>query len=87
MVLSQKKTSLETCRLVTHLHQKKGKSIRKIAYLLKLSNSTIFDIIKHYKKQNRVQNKRRPGRPSKLSDGMKHFILRKIKKNPRLSVP
>ena len=40
----------------------------------------MFHNVKHYKKQNRIENKTGPGKLTKSSDKTKRFILRNIKK-------
>lgn len=87
MNAKRKETSPEIRKLVINLHMERGKSIRKTAETVNLSHSTVFNIIKRYKKNNMIQDKRRPGRPSKLSNGIKRIIVRNIKKNPRKSAP
>lgn len=80
MTAKRKETSPEIRKLVIDLHLERGKSIRETAKIVNLSHSTIFNIIKRYKKHHMIQNKRRPGRTSKLSNGIKRIIVRIIKK-------
>lgn len=87
MNAKRKETSPEIRKLVINLYIERGKSIRKTAETVNLSHSTVFNIIKRYKKNHMIQDKRRLGRPSKLSNGIKRIIVRNIKKNPRKSAP
>ncbi|GBN87099.1 hypothetical protein AVEN_253141-1 [Araneus ventricosus] len=66
-------------------HFKDGKSIRTIGKLVKLSHSTLFDIIKRWKLRGTVENALKSGAPHKITSRNRSFIMHKIKKNPRLS--
>ena len=66
-------------------HRSNGKSIRNIAKLVNLSNFTLQYVIKLFKEENRIENKVKGG-PTKLTQHDKRFIIRKIMKNPCLSV-
>lgn len=79
-------TSLETRQLVI-FNYSKGMSGDKIASTLNLSRSTVYDIISRFNKENRIESIRQPGRPEKLSLTDKRYIIRSIKKNPKLSAP
>ncbi|GFT25613.1 uncharacterized protein TNCV_1965311 [Trichonephila clavipes] len=44
-------------------HWKEGELVRCMGKILKLSKSTVFNVIDSFKKTNSVENKRRSGRP------------------------
>ncbi|KFM57292.1 hypothetical protein X975_11472, partial [Stegodyphus mimosarum] len=62
MNAKRKETLPEIRKLVINLHIERGKSIRETAETVNLSHSTVFNIIKRYKKNHMIQDKRRPGR-------------------------
>ena len=70
MAPSGKQKSSETSWFVIDLHTIKGKSIKQFGMLLNLSHSPVFDIIKRYKKQDRIESIKGPERPFKLTYGM-----------------
>ncbi|GFW91858.1 uncharacterized protein TNCV_4080181 [Trichonephila clavipes] len=71
--------------------QKEGKSFREIGKILKLSFTTVGYIVKKYLETGRVENKPRPGGPSKLTSRAKRMIVsaglkaRTPKKKPYIS--
>lgn len=78
--------SLEVRKLVI-FHRNKGKTYRKIGEILKLSFSTVRNIINRHLYEDRVENAARSGRPKVLGATEKKFILREIRTNPRISAP
>ena len=66
-------------------HQSCGKSIQNITKLVNLSHFIVQHMIKHFKEENRIENKVRKGRPRMLTKRHERFIIRKFVKNPRLS--
>lgn len=81
-----RQTTVAERELILHHHQK-GKSYSQIAEIINRSRSTVQYIIKRYKDENRVESKRRIRRNKKLSIADERWIVRKIKNNPKLSVP
>ncbi|GBL77039.1 hypothetical protein AVEN_12690-1 [Araneus ventricosus] len=66
-------------------HFRDGKSIRTIGTLVKVSQSTVFAIIKRWKIGGTVENAWKSGTSHKLTPRNRSFIMHKIKKTPRLS--
>ncbi|GBL99125.1 hypothetical protein AVEN_64120-1 [Araneus ventricosus] len=66
-------------------HWKNGKSICCIGQILKLSKSTVFNIIRRFKKTNNVEKKQRSGRPRTFSEREERWIMRQVHINPRTS--
>lgn len=81
-----KNTSFEIRQLVIFKHAKNF-SVREIADELNLPKSTVYDIIKRFKREDRIESIPQAGQPEKLSDADKRFILRQVSKNPKLSAP
>ncbi|GFV20502.1 paired domain-containing protein [Trichonephila clavipes] len=69
---------------ITELH-KEEKSFREIGKILKLSFTTIGYIVKKYLETGSVNNKSRPGGPSKLTSRAKRMILRSATNKPLTS--
>ena len=61
MVRSGKQIKNSTQKLII-LHHGSGKSIRNITKLVNLSHSTVQYVLKHFKEENRIENKFRKGR-------------------------
>ncbi|GFY56487.1 transposable element Tc1 transposase [Trichonephila inaurata madagascariensis] len=78
-----KDTSLELRNLIVKLKGEK-KSYSEIA---KKPLSTVQTIYRNYVMRGNVLNKSRCGRPRKLSDRDARAIVRKVKKNPKISAP
>lgn len=81
-----KETSLELRNLVVKLKCEK-KSYAEIAKIVKKSRSTVQTIYRNFVKRGNVLSKSRCGRPRKLDDREARAILRKVKKNPKISAP
>ncbi|GBL94256.1 hypothetical protein AVEN_16783-1 [Araneus ventricosus] len=62
---------------------KNGKSVSCIGQILKFSKSTVFNIVRRFKKENSVGNKQRSGRPRKFSEREERRIVRQVRINPR----
>jgi transposase len=80
----QKELSLHTRSQIVTLRQQ-GWSFREIASHLKVNPSTCFYICKKYKIQGTVSNKRRSGRPTKLTNQLAEGIISEIEKNPAIT--
>lgn len=74
-------TSVEERNIIIRLYQQ-GNSLREIGSTVSRSHSTIQYIINKYKKTGSVANQHRSGRPTKVSERDKRFILNQIKKDP-----
>lgn len=61
------------------------KSYRQIAAMLNLRKSTVGDIIKMFKQEDRIESIPQKGQPRKLDISDQRKIIRKIKVNPSLS--
>ncbi|GFY18511.1 paired domain-containing protein [Trichonephila clavipes] len=70
-----KEISLDIRKHITEL-RKEGKSFREIGKILKLSFTTVGYIVKKYLETGSVENKPRPGGPSKLTSRAKRMIVR-----------
>ncbi|GFY50539.1 transposable element Tc1 transposase [Trichonephila inaurata madagascariensis] len=81
-----KETSLELQNLIVKLKDEK-KSYSEIAKIVKKPRSTVQTICRNYVMRGNVLNKSRCGRPHKLSDRDARAIVRKVKKNPKISAP
>ncbi|GBM70086.1 hypothetical protein AVEN_131233-1 [Araneus ventricosus] len=64
---------------------KNGKSVHCIGQILKLSKSTVFNIIRRFKKTNNVENKPRSGRQRTFIEHEERLIVRQVHINPRTS--
>jgi len=64
-----------------------GFTIRSIANAVKVPRSTVNDIISRYKKTANIENATGRGRKSIFTNNEKKLIIRKVKKNPRISAP
>ena len=76
-----KNTSFEIRQIVIFKHSK-NISVRKIASSLNLPKSTVHDIIRRFRQEDRIESIPQRGQPEKLSEQDKRFILRKVAKNP-----
>ncbi|GFV57190.1 paired domain-containing protein [Trichonephila clavipes] len=76
-----KEISLDIRKLITELH-KEEKSFREIGKFLKLSFTTVGYIVKKYLEIGSVENKLRPGGPSKLTSRAKRMIVRSATNKP-----
>lgn len=81
-----KNTSFDLIQLVI-FHHVQGKSVRNISQLLNIKKSTVNDCIQRYKKDNRISLKGSTGRPRTLNIHEERRVIRKIKKDPKLSAP
>ncbi|GFY72659.1 transposable element Tc1 transposase [Trichonephila inaurata madagascariensis] len=81
-----KETSLELRNLIVKL-KGENKSYSEIAKTVKKPQSTVQTIYRNYVMRGNVLNKSRCGRPHKLSDRDARAIVRKVKKNPKISAP
>ncbi|GFX16871.1 paired domain-containing protein [Trichonephila clavipes] len=85
MALKTKEISLDMRKHITELH-KEGKSFRKIGkMMLKLSFTTVGYIVKKYLEIGSVENKPRPGGPSKLTSRAERMIVRSATNKPMTS--
>lgn len=60
-------------RKIVILNYLDGKSQREIANIVKKSKSTVHDIIKRYKEENRISNKQHSGAKKSLQPEKKSF--------------
>lgn len=81
-----KNTTFDVRQLVI-FHHANGKSYNEIRKLVNLSKSTVGDIVRRYKNEDRIESKLQTGRPKKLSAREEKQIVRKVVKNPRISAP
>ncbi|XP_015602859.1 uncharacterized protein LOC107271405, partial [Cephus cinctus] len=79
-------TSFDIRKLVIY-HNAKGKSYKEIAALLNISKSTVGDIVKRFKCEDRIDSIPQKDQPKKLDVRDERKLLRKIKKDPTLSAP
>lgn len=82
----KKETSWEARQLVIW-HSAKGKTQQAIADSLHMKRSTVRDILLRFNKEQRIENIPRTGRPRKLTPREERNIVRKVKKNPKVSAP
>lgn len=81
-----KYTSSERIQLVIW-NRDKGKSVSEICSILNMKRRTVYDILRRYKEENRIDLNHSPGRPKILSQDEERSIVSKVQKNPRLSAP
>lgn len=74
-------------RQLVIFHNAKGKSYRKIAAMLNISKSTVADIVRRFKREDRIDSIPQKGQPKKLDARDKRKLIRKIKKDLTLSAP
>lgn len=86
MEIQRKETSLDVREIVIRLHSK-GKSYSEIAKIVSRSRTTVASIVQRCKKEGRVANGRRTGRPPILSATDRRALLRNARSNPRKSAP
>ncbi|GFV22304.1 paired domain-containing protein [Trichonephila clavipes] len=84
MAPKTKQISLDMRKHITELH-KEGKYFREIGKILKLSFSFVDYIVKKYLETVSVENKPRPGGPSKLTSRAKRMIVRSATNKPMTS--
>ncbi|GFS89037.1 paired domain-containing protein [Trichonephila clavipes] len=84
MAPKTKEISLDIRKHITELH-KEVKSFREIGKILKLSFTTVGYIVKKYLETGSVENKPRPGGPSKLTSRAKRMIVRSATNKPMTS--
>ncbi|GFS51573.1 paired domain-containing protein [Trichonephila clavipes] len=84
MAPKTKEFSLDMRKHITELH-KEGKSLREIGNILKLSFTTVGYIVKKYLETGSVENKPRPGGPSKLTSRSKRMTVRSATNKPMTS--
>lgn len=68
-------------------HHNEGKSIRKVAELIDRSPATVQKILKKYEIFGTLDNMARSGRPRTFTEQESRLIIRKVKKNPKISAP
>lgn len=81
-----KNTSIDLRKLVIS-HYKEGKSFREIGEIVKRSHSTVQCIIKRFREENRVVDMPKMGPKKLLNAHDERWILRQVKKNPKISAP
>lgn len=85
--MAQRRESSFNERQLVIFHYQKGTVHRKIAEMLNMKRSTVGDIIRRYKNENRIDSNPRPG-PKKIFEPREvHIIVQKIENNPKLSAP
>jgi transposase len=86
MAQKRKETSFDIRQLVV-FRNAKGQSERKISKDFQIPRSTVGLIIRRFKNQDRLENKPRTGRNPLLNKYEKRWIMRKVKKDPKISAP
>lgn len=81
---SRKETTCEVRKLVIKLHNETH-SLRSISRTIGRPVSTVQGIVDRYGINRNVENKKRSGRPSVLSERNERQILREVKTNPKIS--
>ncbi|GFW05848.1 HTH_Tnp_Tc3_2 domain-containing protein [Trichonephila clavipes] len=66
-------------------HWKEDKSVHCTRKILKLSKSTVFNIIDRFKETKSVDKKQRSGRPKIFNERKQRWIARKVRLKPRTS--
>uniref|UniRef100_A0A034VZC4 Transposable element Tc1 transposase n=1 Tax=Bactrocera dorsalis TaxID=27457 RepID=A0A034VZC4_BACDO len=84
MSSKQKETTISQRKIILHMHNQ-GKSYAEIGEMMDRSRFTIRNIIKRFKGASCLKSAERTGRPQVLSDREKQHIVRKVKKDPKIS--
>lgn len=79
-------TTEEKRKIIIRLHNQ-CKSLAQISTIVDRARSTIQSIIDRFCTQKTVKNAPRSGQPHVLSKTDERFIVRLIKKNPKISAP
>ena len=79
-------TSIEIRKLIIQ-HSEEGKSVRDISKIVKISHSTVHNIIKRYKNLKTVENKPKVANNKIFTEAEERLLVRKVKANPFLSAP
>lgn len=79
------KNITEEIRSLVIFHRKEGKSLGAIGKMLKLHKSTVQYICKRYLEEGRIKNVCSNKGPRKMTKSSEKFILREIKRNPKLT--
>lgn len=79
-------TSLQIRKLVIS-HYEQGLSGGDISQLLNVRRTTVYAIIRRYKREGRVASISQQGQPKKLTSSDERWIRREIEKNPKISAP
>lgn len=77
-------TNVSQRKIILYLHNQ-GKSYAEIGEMMDRSRYTIRSIIQRFTGTASLQSEKRTGRPKALSDRERSQIVRKVKKNPRIS--
>ena len=81
-----KNTTFEQQQLVV-FHHSKGKSCQQIASMLKMKKTTVWNIIRRFRDEDRQELRQQSRRPKVLTAREENYVIRKVKRNPRLSAP
>ncbi len=79
MARKGKNLTFELRQLVIY-HTERGVSVRKIAEMLNMCRSTVSDIIKRFKREDRIESRKQSGQPRKLMERDETVIVRAVKK-------
>jgi transposase len=79
-------TTNDTRKIAIQLYNS-GKTLAEVGKIVGRSTSTVQYIIKRFKETGKIENKPRIRNRFKLDERDDRFILREIKKNPKLSAP
>nr|CAA44764.1 Uhu [Drosophila heteroneura] len=81
-----KRTTIEQRNLILE-HFKIGYSHRQIAKMVNLSTTTVFNIIRRFVDENRIEDKGRKAPNKIFTEQEDRRSIRKIRENPKLSAP
>ena len=84
--MGKKSVSIETKWQILGLSKDKSKSLREIGKLVGVSEKCVRTTIKNYKLSGDIKNLPWLGQPQKLSYRDEHYIFRKVRENPRISL-
>lgn len=76
----------EEKRIIINLHNQ-CKSLSEIAVSVSRPRSTVQGVINRYSERKTTKNKPRSGRPRKITEEDRRYIVREILKNPKKSAP
>ncbi len=80
-------TSSDGRQLVVY-RSSNGKSCREVSRLLQIPKSTVFNILKRFREEDRIDLKKQAGQPPKLSVYDKRVVsMCEVRQQPKISAP
>ncbi len=86
MARKGKNTCIALCEKIISQYYK-GKTYKQIAEIFEIPKSTVGDIVRYFKNENRIASIPQTGRPKLLTEHDEQVIFRKLRRNLGLSAP